>query len=257
MRQERPEATGIKIMRNTVTSEQAENIQIFYLTTTAPITDQESKIGNKVFRRGYFNFDSINLKIEVESQSLYHHIMESCDETTTPRGVAPRLYIVEKDENCWHLKTWGVNGNNPAFIQEFETEEAALNEFFWLTYEYDFLRDDQRDTEYFESMEDAQEAMIQRYVDHWEIDRPVVESILSKRAKIEKREEEIQAIRRAKRAEIEAKEDELATVYAQLIEPAEEPFKDTMKRLSAALPERLSKSLFIKSVKAVRAKLNR
>jgi hypothetical protein len=42
------------------------------------------------------------------------------DITTTPRGVAPRLHL--RDNELW---SWGVQGNSPYKIREFETEEQA------------------------------------------------------------------------------------------------------------------------------------
>lgn len=43
------------------------------------------------------------------------------DETTTPRGVGPRLHVRENE-----LWTWGHAGNNPRKLRELDTEDEAV-----------------------------------------------------------------------------------------------------------------------------------
>ena len=45
---------------------------------------------------------------------------EHADETTTPHGIAPRMFV-ENNE----LRTWGVAGNNEALVNQFETNAQA------------------------------------------------------------------------------------------------------------------------------------
>jgi hypothetical protein len=45
---------------------------------------------------------------------------EYADETTTPHGIAPRMYV-ERNE----LRTWGAGGNNETLVFEFKTNEQA------------------------------------------------------------------------------------------------------------------------------------
>lgn len=42
------------------------------------------------------------------------------DETTTPRGIAPRLHV--RSAELW---TWGHQGNNPHMIRAYDTEAEA------------------------------------------------------------------------------------------------------------------------------------
>ena len=42
------------------------------------------------------------------------------DETTTPKGIAPRYHV--RGRELW---TWGVGGNSPRLIREYDTEEEA------------------------------------------------------------------------------------------------------------------------------------
>jgi len=46
------------------------------------------------------------------------------DETTSPNGVEPRRHIREKDGK-FQVWSWGVNGNHPYFIEEFDLEKEA------------------------------------------------------------------------------------------------------------------------------------
>lgn len=99
----------------------------------------------------------INEDLEVESTTELEFIMRSVDETTSPMGVMPRLHIRENnDENTFEVWTWGTSGNNAKFIKSFEIKEEADEFIFQKTYEYDFMEDDQRDTQYFFNEEEAQ-----------------------------------------------------------------------------------------------------
>ena len=107
-----------------------------------------------------------NYSDEIEKTNLYDHIMESADETTTPRGVGKRLHVREnEDEATYELWSWGALGNNPYFIDSFDTEEEAEEELFARTYEYDFMTDDQRDTSFFYTRDEAENVLKERLED--------------------------------------------------------------------------------------------
>lgn len=64
------------------------------------------------------------------------------DETTSPRGVEPRLHIRQNDEGKYTIWTWGVRGNNPREYddREYDNEEDAQTRLweFWIgNYEKD------------------------------------------------------------------------------------------------------------------------
>lgn len=100
----------------------------------------------------------INENLEVEEMSEYEFIMLSADETTTPRGVGMRWHTRENEEtNMIEVWTWGVRGNNPRYLEQFQTIEEADQFIFEKTYEYDFMEDDQRPTWYTENKEEAEE----------------------------------------------------------------------------------------------------
>jgi hypothetical protein len=61
------------------------------------------------------------------------------DETTSPRGVCPRVHTRYNEETeKYEVWTWGTLGRFPALLNEFETEDEADNEVWeiWL-YNYD------------------------------------------------------------------------------------------------------------------------
>ena len=58
------------------------------------------------------------------------------DETTTPRGVGPRLHV--RGNELW---TWGHQGNFPRKLREFDTEEEA-QEALEESFVYDFWHAD-------------------------------------------------------------------------------------------------------------------
>ncbi len=112
---------------------------------------------------------------EIVETSLYDHVMGSVDETTSPVGVMPRFHIRHQDKHCWYkllnkvrndegkfeVWTWGVRGNNPNLIEAFDTEEQAKDWLFQRVYEVDFIQDDQRNTSYYHSKDDAAKALIE------------------------------------------------------------------------------------------------
>ncbi len=58
---------------------------------------------------------------KIENYTYYEYLREfGSDETTTPRGIAPRLYV---DGNS--IMTWGVRGNNHAFYASFKNKREA------------------------------------------------------------------------------------------------------------------------------------
>jgi hypothetical protein len=135
----------------TITVKEAKEKEIFVIVQT-DIEYSNYMVGKKQFSR----ISKCNFKIE--KTNLYSHVMESCDETTTPRGVAPRLHSRYNEEtNQWELWSWGISGNNPVnYNVSFDTEEEIENELFRLVYEFDFVDDDQRDTMFFETEEEAE-----------------------------------------------------------------------------------------------------
>ena len=132
------------------------------------MTIQEAK-ETRIF---YFNQDG-----EIEEGSLYDFVMESVDETTSPRGVEPRIHIRHRKEEiiieegyldgeiipeAWEIWSWGVQGSNPHKLEECETEEKALQNVFDKVFTYDFIPDDQRDTFYSENREDLEKIKKER-----------------------------------------------------------------------------------------------
>lgn len=128
---------------------------------------------------------------DIVETKLYDFVMLSVDETTSPVGVMPRIHVrhenfscsyglrnrVNNNEGNYEVWTWGVKGNNPSFIEEFETREEADNYIFQLVFKYDFISDDQRDTSYYFSVQEAESELIRIYADDHGIDLEVSKSI--------------------------------------------------------------------------------
>ena len=107
---------------------------------------------------------------EIVERNLYEHIMMSEDQTTSPVGVMGRWHIRHEDLWCssgrrnhvlntegnYEVWTWGPNGNYPSFIKEFESEEEAEEFIFNKIYSDDFLPDDQRHVDYYDTKEEAE-----------------------------------------------------------------------------------------------------
>lgn len=195
----------------------------------------------------------VSCDYRIAETDLLSFVYDSAEETTSPRGVERKLYILEVEgetENVYELRLWGPNGHGTTLIDTFDTEEEAEDEAFNRTYTYDFLTDDQRDTWYSESREDAEQYLVERYADAWNVSEDVVESILSKRDRVE--------VSRAQKAEAAklASEKSIAeglAKYTSLIEKIEgEKYKDTAARLSLAIGQRIDSAVFHAAVKQIR-----
>lgn len=255
-------------------------------------------------------------ELKIENDSLYNFVIESEDETTTPRGIGPRYFIQEIETGFdvdeaiedthldvedydtyeefkqdvlfekareiqsdlllnrflkiddfsfdeknnyyqlvyWTISTWGVAGNNYKRGNDFyATEEEAEDALFDKTYEFDFNNDDQRDTSYFMSYEQAEKELLDSLANDWYVDFDVAKSIYSKMEKLEGLKQD--RLEREKQ-EIENRKERvkfIANQYA-IIEPRKETFKETATRLSEALKSKIEKDVFWEAVKIVRGK---
>lgn len=105
-----------------------------------------------------------NYKNEVEETTLYDHVMESAEEATSPRGVEHKMFVKEVDNSeaiVFELRKWEANGRART-IDTYDTEAEAEDEKYTRTYNYDFLPDDQRDTMYFNTREEADAELKER-----------------------------------------------------------------------------------------------
>ena len=101
----------------------------------------------------------------IEANNLAYRIAEAAEETTSPRGVEPKMFV----DGC-SLKQWGRNGR-AVTIQEFATEEEAQNEWLERTYQYDYLPNCYND---YDCLPDAVAAIAEQFG----IDTNVAESLL-------------------------------------------------------------------------------
>ena len=77
----------------------------------------------------------LTAKDKLEEYTLAAFLREFCsDETTSPRGVEPRLHIRERDGK-FDVWTWGPAGNFPRKLDTFDTEEEAERDIMhaWYT----------------------------------------------------------------------------------------------------------------------------
>ncbi|MEO7016540.1 MAG: hypothetical protein ABI067_08345 [Leifsonia sp.] len=130
----------------------------------------------------------------IDSDSLYNFVMESAEETTSPRGVMNKLFLQEKeiglyqniDDNeviiekeynelnekekdnykylgntvKYQVRYW--MGSQSKVVEEFDSEEDAEDLIFERTYDFDFMPDDQRNTNYFLLKEEAEQDLAER-----------------------------------------------------------------------------------------------
>lgn len=118
----------------------------------------------------------------VESDTLFNFVTESAEEVTSPRGIWTKLFVEEmlamvdlpeshpdyaEGENeqgeavKYGLFEW-TGGHKKTLIQTYDTKEAAEDEWYTRIYNYDFMSDDQRDTMYYSSTEEAEKELSER-----------------------------------------------------------------------------------------------
>lgn len=93
----------------------------------------------------------------IEETTLLDWVRKSAEEGTNPDGVGPKLFIRE-NEGEWQLRYWQVNGKS-MLIESFETEDEAYDGWFNRTHDYDFMTDDQRCTDYFYTLAEAEQEL--------------------------------------------------------------------------------------------------
>jgi hypothetical protein len=132
----------------------------------------------------YFDYSG-----KIKTMNLADFISESTDVTTSPRGVEARLHIREvQDDNgnviSYDIWSWGIRGNNPCFVESFETEEEA-QEYLFKASIYDFDKDDQRDTRFFDTLEEAHEEEAEQYANNFGVKLDTAKSIVRKQKLID------------------------------------------------------------------------
>lgn len=252
-----------------ISAKEARETIIFFIEPIGFHKELKEQIGMREFTRIKF----ITEGFTIESDNLYDFVMKSAEETTSPVGVMPKLHIRHEDYSCRYNKIndvnnseglyevwiWGPSGSGQTLLDSFETEEEAEDYIFDRTYEYDFATDDQRDTTFYYTIEEAQSELIQRYVDLWEVSYEVASQILhhQKIADQIRKDREVKAKEKAKQASLDENEriNVIAAEYAKMISAeAGESYKQTAARLSAAIGEKIEGRVFHAAVKLIRRK---
>lgn len=101
----------------------------------------------------------------IEKNILADRIREFAEETTSPRGVMPKLFVEDNELRLWHC-----NGRS-SLVMECESEEEANQEWLERTYECDYLENCYND---FDTPEEAVADIAERM----ELDEEVVKSLL-------------------------------------------------------------------------------
>jgi len=91
--------------------------------------------------------------------------MESAEETTAPAGVE-RIYHIRSPrigyEGVYELRKWVGTGSRSIMLDVFFNEEEAKEALFQF-HQIEFEQDDQRNTAYYSTLEEAQAAYNESY----------------------------------------------------------------------------------------------
>lgn len=211
-----------------LTVKQAKETQIFYSKSVNEVY-QDRFIGDRKTGRSLVSCD-----FEVEETNLFDFVMESVDETTSPRGIASRLFyeretsegyishlntkesisvdafenLTEKEQFSYffyeeafvnfRLYTWGVNGNNRKPLgYNFDIQEEAEDFLFGAVYNDDFQGDCNRDTSYFYTKQEAEEMIFERYSENFDVSLETARSIYFKQQKIKARRVELEDLKKS------------------------------------------------------------
>lgn len=135
------------------------------------------------FTQAVYKLNAENGNMWIEKSTLAQVVRDSAEETTSPRGVEPKLHIEERDGE-WQLRMWGPSGRGNSLVEVCESEEEAEQRWLELTYEDDYLNGDDH-YHWFDSEEEA----IKDYVEYMseeadDDDEPItIESVKAELAK--------------------------------------------------------------------------
>lgn len=143
----------ISKVKSTMNFQEAKETKVFILEPIGQYTPRYIETAKGKRQVGL----DFNMKeIEVIETNYYDHVMESLPDCNSPGGVTAETFIRENEEGeTFEVRQWKFG--NSALIESFETEEEAEDYLFHLIERYDFEKDDQRNTEYFLSKEEAED----------------------------------------------------------------------------------------------------
>lgn len=187
-------------------------------------TISKSKWNEKVF--------VINNNNKPELMTYGEYVREfGGDETTSPRGVEPRIHIREKDysgyvENeageevfqediKYQVWSWGTGGNHPSFTgAEFDTKEEAENDVYE-HFEYNAQNHNDNAPGYYSTEEEAEAEIADRMHYAMDIDINVAQSIYSKTKRLNERRNELKQIAEVKRIEEKIESEKFIQIEAE------------------------------------------
>lgn len=232
---------------------------------------------------------------KVEEINLYDKMLQSLDETTTPRGVGSRLFVEDgvytvdpedyEDEfemedafsfevgtyktnkedfellrngtyelKYFFISSWGCTGNRYSsgdgfFDRMFLTQEEVDEKMFEFL-KVDFDSDWDNSCGIFYNKEDALNNIIENLSYDWGCDEVVVKHIFRKQELVDK----IRKQKLFKTQKIEAdRVAALADIYSKMIDRVNgESYKDTIKRLSGAIGNKIESKVFHSAIKILR-----
>lgn len=98
----------------------------------------------------------------VFSVSLFDHVMKSLDYVNTPQGLKKELFVEPQPEGRFAVIAWH-SGCKLRIAELMETEAEADTFLFQKVFDYDFDRDDQRNTSFFYTEAEAVAAYAEAY----------------------------------------------------------------------------------------------
>jgi len=230
------------------------------------ITAQEAK------RKEIFVIEGFE---EIKKTNLYDFVMESAEETTSPRGIENCLHILPRELDCpnedcdrhceicngtgirviYEVRLW-VAQSHSVLVEEFETREEAENQVFQTTFQIDFANDCNRRTDFYEKKEEAESEMIQSYAEVYQIDLITAQSIFRHKECKEK----IKVLKTKEKTEENEREFQrvktIAKEYAKLLKPQRETYDQTCSRLSKAVKGKIENKVFHTAVKMIRSRFH-
>lgn len=213
----------------------------------------------------------------IVATNLYDHVMESAEISYGQNGLTRKRYVAETrsanasrkecngcqhtlktlctaSNECEYAKRWELrtrlHGYSHVTIDSFESKERAEQELFNYVEMFDFKEDKTKDAWYCYDKSWAVMEMAERN----NLDILTQTSILKHRAQLDEAKAAKLAAHNNAKHELSEKEKQImydiAEMYSTMIDPVEgETYKDTCKRLSNAVGERIGSRVFHMAVK--------
>jgi len=189
----------------------------------------------------------------IESTTRYLFVLRSAVLVETSDGLVPKFFI-KKYPGKYQIRMYSSNGKSSMFVAEYTDRFDAEEKLFDIIYAQ-YMVDDYRNRENFQTYDAAVDAQSSLYANMWSVNKSVAKSILRKKNIVEKlRRDRYKAHLQERESAETERINTQALQFIDLIEPQKETYEQTCARLKKAIGARIDQKVFHAAVRTIRFK---